>query len=66
MEEELTLEKAVQLSTILPASELADKVREQDNKLETIACHFAKLGGHKLPWIKVQALVTKPVWDTKR
>lgn len=66
MEEELTLEKAVQLSTILPASELADKVSEQDNKLETIACHFAKLGGRKLPWIKVQALVTKPVWDTKR
>ena len=56
----------MQLSTTLLASGLIDKVREQDNKLETIACHFVKLGGHKLPRIKVQALVTKPDWDDKR
>lgn len=34
------------------------KMREK-NKLETLINHFAKLGGHKLPWIKVPALVTK-------
>lgn len=36
---------------------LADKVGEQDNKLETLVCHFAKLGGYKVSWIKVQALL---------
>ena len=51
------------LSTTLLASGLADKVGEHDNKLQTLVCHFAKLGGHKLWWIKVQALVTKPDCD---
>ena len=57
--EQLKLEKDVQLSTTLLASGLTDKVGEQNNKLETLACHFAKLGGHKLSWIKVRVLVTK-------
>ena len=35
------------------ASGLADKVGEQDNKLDTLAYHFAKLGGYKLLQIKV-------------
>ena len=47
-------------------SGLADKLTEQDNKLETLICHFAKLGGCKLPWIKVLVLVPKPNWDTQR
>lgn len=53
LEEELRLEKDVCLSTTQPASELADKVGEQVNKLETLVCHFAKLRRHKLPWLKV-------------
>ena len=57
--EELKLEKDIQLSTILLFSGLTDKVEEQNN-LETLACHFSKLGGHKLPWMKIQVLVTKP------
>lgn len=44
----------------LLASGLADKVGVQDNKLENLVCHFAKMGGCKLPHIKVQVLVTKP------
>lgn len=60
MEEELKLEKNMQLSTTLLAPGLADKVQEQNNKLETFMCHLAKLGGHKLLQIKVQVLVRKP------
>ena len=40
------------VSTTLLASELAGKVGEQD-KVQTLGCHFAKLGGHKLLQIKV-------------
>lgn len=47
--EELGLEKDECLSTILLASGLADKLEEQVNKLETLVCHFAKLGRYKLP-----------------
>lgn len=54
--EELRLEKGVWLSTTLLASGLADQVGEQDNMLEIVACCCAKLGGCKLPWIKVPAL----------
>ena len=54
------------MSTTLLALGLADKVREQDNRLKTLADCFAKLVGYKLLCIKVQALVTKPDWDTKR
>lgn len=35
------------------------------HKLETSTFLFAKLGGHKLPRIKVQVLWTKPEEDTK-
>ena len=52
------------MSTALLALGLADRVGEQDSKLEYLECHFEKLGGSKLQWIKVQALVTKPDWDT--
>lgn len=27
--------------------------RQSRNKLEILRCHFAKLGRHKLPWIKI-------------
>ena len=40
--EQLKAEKNVQLSTTLLASGLTDKVGEQNNKLETFACHFAE------------------------
>ena len=56
LEEELKLEKNVQVSTALPALGLADKMREQDCKLEILACHMAKLGEHKLLQINVQVL----------
>ena len=46
--EKLTLEKNMQLSTTLLTLRLADKVKKQDNKLETLACHFAKLRVCKL------------------
>ena len=39
---------------------------EQDSKLENLAYYFAKLGGCKPLWIKVQVLMTKPDWGTKR
>lgn len=39
---------------------------EPSAELETLACSPAKLGGCKPPWLKVQAQVTKPDWDTKR
>ena len=48
LEEELRLEKDVWLSAMLLASGQSRKVEEQDNKLETVVCHFAKLGRHKL------------------
>lgn len=65
-EEELRLEKDMQLSTLLLASGLVDKVGKQPIKLETLMCHFAKPGGHKLWGIKVQMLMTKPDWDSER
>ena len=39
------------------------QVGEQD-KLESLVCNFAKLGGCKLLQIKIQELMTKPDWDT--
>lgn len=45
----MKLEKKLQLSTTLLVLELADKMEEQNNKLDILACHFAKLGGHNLP-----------------
>lgn len=48
------------VSSALLASGLEDKLREQDDKLESSACCFARIGGHKLPQIKVQEFVTKP------
>ena len=50
----------------LLALELADKVGKQDNNLEILVCLFVKLGGHKILWIKIQVLVTKPDKDTKK
>lgn len=38
---------------------------EQECKLEILLCHFAKLGGHKTPRIKIGAFMTKAYWDTK-
>ena len=35
-------------------------LEEQNSKLETLECYFGKLGDHKLPQMKVHALVTKP------
>lgn len=66
LEEDLRSKKDMQVSTTMLASGVADKVGEQDNRLETLAGCFAKPVGFKLLWIKVQALVTKPDWDTKR
>lgn len=54
------------MSTLLLASGLVDKVGKQPIKLETLMCHFAKPGGHKLRGIKVQMLVTKLDWDSER
>lgn len=49
--EEPRLEKDVQLFTSLIPLEIAEQVREQDKKVETLVYHFAKLGGCKLSWI---------------
>ena len=56
LEEGLRREENVQPSTSLPASGLADKVGEQNNKLEEIVCRSAGLRGHKLSCIKSQVL----------
>ena len=53
------------MSIIPLASGLADKVGEQDNKLETLACCFAKLGMHKPRQIKIWTFVTQSNWDPK-
>lgn len=37
---------------------------KQDNRLENLMVNFAKLGGCKMPWVKIQQLVTKPDLDT--
>lgn len=66
LEEELRLEKDMWLSTILLSLNLSDNVGKQDGKLDTLLCSFAKLGGHKLPQIKVQVFETKPEGDAKR
>lgn len=54
----------MQWSTTLLALRLADEVEEQNKK--TLVCCFAKLRGHKLPWIKVSVLVMKPDCDAKK
>lgn len=41
------------LSTTLLALGPGDKVEKQDNKLETLVCHSAKLGGHEMLQIKI-------------
>lgn len=46
--------------TVLPSG-LADKVGEEDNKLENLVCHFAKLEGHMISRVKIQTLVKKQV-----
>ena len=56
---ELKLGKDVLLSTALLTWGWQDRA-EENNKLDTSACCFMKLGGHTLPQIKVQVLVTKP------
>lgn len=62
LERELSLEKYVWLSTslLLQGGKRIEEVGEQINKLENLACHFAKLGGHRLPQIEVWAIVRKP------
>lgn len=63
MEEELTLEKNMCLSTAPPAWRLPDKMWKQDKKLETLASCFAKLGGPRMTaikMIKTCMLLTKP------
>lgn len=50
-------EKDAPLFATLLASGLADKVGEHINKLESVACHFTKPGGHRLPRIVI-VLVT--------
>ena len=64
--EEWKLGKDIWLSTTMLALELADNVREQDTKLESLAWNFAKLGGYKLSKIKLGAQVTKLDFDEKR
>lgn len=58
LEEQLRLERGIWLFTTLLASGTADKMGKQDNKLESLASHFAKLGRAQLLWIKIQVLVT--------
>lgn len=48
------------VSTALLAFRTGRQGGREDNKLEPLACYFAKLGIHRLPWIEVQVLVTKP------
>lgn len=48
------------MSTTLLAWGLADKRWGTRQQLETLACHFVKLGECRFPHLKVQALVTKP------
>lgn len=59
LEDELKLREQHAVFYYSTSSGLADKVEEQNNSLETLACHFAKLGEHMLLQIKVQVLVTK-------
>ena len=54
--EQLKSEKNLQLSPTLLASGLTDKAGEQNNTLETLACHLAEWGGHKASWINVWVL----------
>lgn len=42
--------------------DIAGKVGEQDDKLESLVFHFAKLRGHKLPWTRAWVLMNKPDW----
>ena len=41
------------MSTILLPLGLAEKVGEQGNKLENVMVNFAKLGGCKMPRVKI-------------
>ena len=49
----------MQLSNTLLASGLANKGEGQDYKLATLEGCSAKLGGHRVLWVKIQMLVTK-------
>lgn len=53
------------MSTTVLALGLAEKVGEGDNKLENLVVNFAKLRGYRMPWVKIQELVTKSDWKTK-
>lgn len=48
------------MSTALLALDLADRVEEQNNKLETRSSFFGNLGACRLPQVKVWALVIEP------
>lgn len=51
------LKKNVRVSTTGLALELAGKVGEEDNKLETLTCRFTKLEEQIMQVLKVQLLV---------
>lgn len=61
-EGELQLEKGICLSICLLATDSAEKVEEQDTTIETIACHFVKLGGKKATATEDIGNVMKPEW----
>lgn len=46
--DKLRLEKDVKMFTSLLTLVLSDKMGKQDNKLEALGCHFAKLGGPRM------------------
>lgn len=50
---DLQSEKDMQLSNTLLASGLANKVEGRDYRLETLEGCSAKLGGHRVLWIKI-------------
>lgn len=56
----------MQLSTIFLPLGLAERVGEKDNSLENVMVNFTKLRGCKMPWVKIQQLVTKPERDAER
>lgn len=51
------------LSTVLGPT---DKVGKQGSKLETLVCHFSRLGWHKMSQIKIQTFLAKVDQDAKR
>lgn len=59
-EGELQLENGICFSICLLATNSAEKVEEQDTTIETIACHFVKLGGKKATATEDTGTVMKP------